>query len=457
MSDRDLPNRQMSDCNTSDKALKQSPLSRRKFLGGMGVALGSSVLPAGFTVFSSAARASSDPVIKIGFISPRSGPLSVFGEGDEFLVEQVMRQFSQGLTIDGVKYALDIIIGDTRSDSIGASLKAKELIDGDHIDFMLTSSTPETVNPVADACEAAGVPCLSTTAPWESFYFGRGGIPGQASPFKWTYHFCFGVMDFAQLYIDQWQKVDTNKRVGALLPNDADGNAIRGLLLPALEKEGFTVVDAGPYENGTSDFTQQINLFKKEKCEIFNTFPFPPDFPVFWRQAAQKGLAKRVKVAQLAKAGLFPAEIESMGKLGYGLHSGAYWHKDFPFTSLSTGLSCAEIADGFEKTMDKQWNQQVGANAALFDAAISALVQSNDPKNKVALATALSQLQADTAVGRVDFKNGPAPNCARAGLVGVQWMKSKQGPWPLELPIVSNANLPSVPLTGTMTRYKLGG
>ena len=45
---------------------------------------------------------------------------------------------------------------------------------------MLVVSTPETINPVADACEAAGVPCLSTVMPWEAWYFGRGAKPGAA-------------------------------------------------------------------------------------------------------------------------------------------------------------------------------------------------------------------------------------------------------------------------------------
>ena len=57
---------------------------------------------------------------------------------------------------------------------------------------MLSTSTPEVNNPVADACEAAGVPCLSTVQPWESWYFGRGAKPGGKNPFKWTYHFSFG-------------------------------------------------------------------------------------------------------------------------------------------------------------------------------------------------------------------------------------------------------------------------
>ncbi|MCS6761393.1 MAG: hypothetical protein MO846_04970 [Candidatus Devosia symbiotica] len=63
---------------------------------------------------------------------------------------------------------------------------------------------------------------------------------------------------------------------------------------------------------------------RNEGRDIFNTFPFPPDFPVFWRQAAQKGLAQQLKIYQLAKAGLFPTEVEAIGSLVYGLHAGTY-------------------------------------------------------------------------------------------------------------------------------------
>ena len=44
------------------------------------------------------------------------------------------------------------------------------VISDSKIDFMLVTSTPEVVNPVADACEAAGIPCLSTVMPWETWY-----------------------------------------------------------------------------------------------------------------------------------------------------------------------------------------------------------------------------------------------------------------------------------------------
>ena len=55
--------------------------------------------------------------------------------------------------------------------------------------MILAIATPERINPVADQCEANGVPCLSTLAPWQPYFLGRGGDP--ATGFNWTYHsFC---------------------------------------------------------------------------------------------------------------------------------------------------------------------------------------------------------------------------------------------------------------------------
>ena len=77
-----------------------------------------------------------------------------------------------------------------------------------------------------------------------------------------------------------------------MYPNDDDGNAIRAALEPVLKGAGYTIVDPGPYQDGTNDYTSQITMFKQENCQIFNTFPIPPDFTTFWRQAAQQGYTK---------------------------------------------------------------------------------------------------------------------------------------------------------------------
>jgi branched-chain amino acid transport system substrate-binding protein len=390
--------------------------------------------------------------ITIGFISPRSGPLAGFGEPDPYVLGLARASFAKGLVIRGKKYSVKVLDRDTHSDPARAGQLAKSLINGSKIDLMLTTSTPETVNPVADACEAAGVPCISTTEPWEAWYFGRGGKPGVQS-FKYTFHFCFGVEEFFKAYTHMWPQVKTNKKVGVMWPNDADGNAIRASLGPLLKKAGYTIVDPGPYEDGTTDYSAQISRFKQAGIEIFNTFPIPPDFATFWRQAAQQGLAKQVKIVQIAKTGLFPSQVEALGSLGYNIASAAYWGRNWPYHSSLTGLKSKQIADGYTRKTKKQWNQQLGPSLALFDVATAALKKSGDPKNKKKVAAAMKTLQVDTPVGHLRWGKGPVANVVATPIPGTQWRKAAKGPFKLDLLFVEHSADPKIPIQTKLKSY----
>jgi branched-chain amino acid transport system substrate-binding protein len=392
--------------------------------------------------------------LKVGFVSPRTGPLGGFGETDGYVLDLARKALAGGIELGGKKYGVEILDQDTQSDPSRAGQLAKDLINNQGIDLMLAVSTPEVINPVADACEAAGVPCLSTVMPWEAWYFGRGAKPGEPSPFKWTYHFGFGVEEFFKAYISQWNLIETNKKVGVMYPNDADGNAIRAHLAPLLAKQGFTIVDPGAYETGTTDYSSQIALFKQEGVEIFNSFPIPPDFAAFWRQAAQQGLIKQIKICQVAKTGLFPSDIEALGELGNKISSAAYWHKAFPYKSPLTGVSGAELADGYEAASGKQWTQQLGASMSLLDAGFEALKASTDPKDKAAVAKALSTLNTQTMIGKVDFTSGPVANVSPGPIIGTQWVAAKEGSkFPLDYVVTENATDPKVPVEAKLQPY----
>ena len=108
------------------------------------------------------ALAQGTDTLKVGFVSPRTGPLGSFGEGDLYVVDLARKALAGGLAVGGKTYKVEILDRDTQSDPARASQLAKALINDDKIDLMLTTSTPEVVNPVSDACEAAGVPCLAT-------------------------------------------------------------------------------------------------------------------------------------------------------------------------------------------------------------------------------------------------------------------------------------------------------
>jgi branched-chain amino acid transport system substrate-binding protein len=161
-----------------------------------------------------------------------------------------------------------------------------------------------------------------------------------------------------------------------------------------------------------------------------------------------------VKISQIAKTGLFPSQVDSLGDLGFNLSSAAYWHKAFPYKSSLTGVSGSELADGYEKSSGKQWTQQLGASMALFDAGTAALKASSDPKNKEAVAKALSTLNTVTMAGKVDFTSGPFPNISPGPIIGAQWVKAKAGSkFKLDYVVTENATDPNVPVEAKLIAY----
>src|ERR1700752_2811368 len=188
-------------------------------------------------------------VIKIGHVSPRTGPLAGFGEADGFILDQVRGILGKGLERDGKTYQVEIVSKDSQSSGTRAAEVASELILRDKVDLIVASATPDTTNPVADQAEVNEVPCITTNCPWQPYFFGRNGDPKKG--FTWTYHFFWGLEDIIAAFLALWEGQVSNGTVGGLFPNDADGNAWgdpqRGLP-PALAKAGYRLIDPRRYQ-----------------------------------------------------------------------------------------------------------------------------------------------------------------------------------------------------------------
>jgi len=436
-----------------------SAITRREMLKGTGLVLGGLAMPGVLESCLTSSSSTPSGSIKIGYVSPITGATSGFGEPDPYVIGLARKAFSSGLSIGGTTYSVEIVSRDSQSTPSVSAQVANDLILGQKVDLMLTTSTPETVNGVSAACEAAGVPCISTVVPWQAWYLGLGGQIGQSTTFKYIFHYCFGVEQFFNAYTHLWPQVPTNKKVGVMWPNDADGNAIRQALGPALQSAGYTIVDPGPYEDGTNDYSAQIARFIREDCQIFNTFPIPPDFATFWNQAKQQGYTSHVKIGQIAKTGLFPSQVSSLGAIGNGLASGVYWAPTWPYKSTLTGVTCKQLGDGYEAASGKQWNQQLGASLSLFDVAAAVLKASGDPKTKSKVADTMKTLSVDTIVGRLDwtkpptFAGKPIPNVQTTPIIGGQW-KSGVSKWPVDFVICENSSDTNVPIAGTLQPYQ---
>jgi branched-chain amino acid transport system substrate-binding protein len=344
---------------------------------------------------------------------------------------------------------VQIIAKDSTSDPTRAAQVASDLITNDKVNLMVVASTPETTNPVSGQCEAAGVPCISSVAPWQPWFLGQQKDPSKPVPFKWAYHFFWGLEDIEQVFFDMWETISTNKKVAGLFPNDGDGKAWGDpkLGFPSFfGPKGYTITDPGRYEDLTQDFSAQISKYKAAGCQIMTGVPIPPDFTNFWKQANQQGFTP--KIASVGKALLFPSSVEALGTIGAGMSTEYWWGPTHPFTSSLSGQSAKALADGYTAATKKQWTQPIGFAHALFEVAADALKRATDVTPD-AIVAAIKSTKLDTVVGHIEWTGTPFPNVAKTKLVGGQW-KAGTGSFPYELVVVSNNALSTVPLGGQL-------
>ncbi|POF27905.1 ABC transporter substrate-binding protein [Roseibium marinum] len=414
--------------------------SRRSFL-----AATAGVLAAPAILRNSRAFAA-NPTLRVGHVSPRTGPLAGFAEADDFVLGAIQEAFSAGLENNGKIWSVEIVSKDSQSNPNRAAEVAADLILSDEVDIIVAASTPDTVNPVADQAEINEVPCITTDCPWQPYFFGRNGVPGQG--FQWTYHFFWGLEDVIAAFLDMWGGAGVNKTVGGLFPNDADGNAWgdRELGLPKpLAAAGYALTDPGRYQPLSDDFSNYINAFKEAGCEIVTGNMIPPDFATFWAQAAQQGFSPRI--VTIGKALLFPSVIESLGDRGDGLSSEVWWSPAHPFSSSLTGASAKQLAEGYSEVSGRPWTQPIGFKHALFEVVADVVRRSQDLEDPEANIAAIAETNLDTIVGTLNWADGPINNVTKTPLVAGQWQKEGDA---YDLKIVANAHAPEIPLTGEL-------
>jgi branched-chain amino acid transport system substrate-binding protein len=384
-------------------------------------------------------------VIKIGHVAPRTGPLAGFGEADPFILEQVRGILGQGLQSGGRTYQVQIVAKDSQSSGSRAAEVASELILADKVNLLVASGTPDTTNPVADQAEVNETPCVTTNCPWQPYFFGRKGDP--AKGFTWTYHFFWGLEDVIAAFLALWDGAPTNKVVGGLFPNDADGNAWgdaqRGLP-PELSKAGYRLIDPGRFQLMNNDFSSQIAAFKAAGAEIVTGVMIPPDFATFWSQAAQQGF--RPKIVTIGKALLFPSAINALGPRGNGLTTEIWWSPNHPFKSGLTGQTCKQLADAYEAATRRPWSQPIGFQHAMFEVAIDVLKRAKSMEAK-AILDSIVATNYQSIVGPVQWTGKPVKNVTKTPLVAGQWQRKGDK---FELVITANRPAPNIPVGGKM-------
>ena len=430
-----------SEMPKKEKRNQTKGLTRRDFIkttGVAGAALGAaSVVPS----FARKALAAKRDYILIGHPNPSTGPLAGFGEAspwaDDKAIEAINKQGGIFIEEYGKKVPVKLAMVDTESDPTKAAELAAKLITKDKVDLMVAMHTPDTVNPVDAMCERYKMPCISLDAPVDAWMTG--------GPYKWSFHAFWTVGTMANLFVDIWEQAagKTNKKVGVLWPNDPDGITFEKIFPDILTSRGYTVVDPGRFPYFNKDFSSFSNLFKKEKVDIISGCPIPPDWATAWKQFHQQGFIP--KIATIAKACLFPADVNALGgNLPDGITTEVWWSPYHPYKSSLTGESSQTMCDAWTKETGKAWTQPIGFKYAGFEIAADALKRAQT-LDKTKLRNAIAVTNLDTLVGPIKYNE---KNFAETPLVGGQWVKGTKWPWELE--IINNEKHPEIRTTAKM-------
>jgi branched-chain amino acid transport system substrate-binding protein len=439
-------------------------LDRRRFLraaGLTGAAAGLSGL-AGACSMPGAAAPVGRPV-RLGMMVPQTGALAGFGEATSVVVSGLRRTFAAGLDIGGSSHPVQLVVRDSSSDPARAEQVATDLIEAGDLDLLMGFRVPSAVAVIA---ERRGFPLLTAGIPWEPWFFMRQGQdPAHPRPFKWTYHFMWGMRDIIRVYDSIWRQVPTNKVVATLFPRGPIGTAWadRRFGIPSgFLRQGYTFIDRHRFPDLSNPvaFEPLVADFLEHDAQVLTGVPTPPDFATFWRVANsytdRRGRPRpwRPRLAVVAQALLFPAFIEVLRPSASGLCSEVWWHPTYPYRSSLTGQTAAQLADEHTALTGRQWTQPIGPLHALFEVAVDALRRAG-PGDRHALAAALGTTDLRTIAGRLTWGDGnsvaavAARNVARSPAVGGQWLASPRGSrFAFDLVIVSNPGYPEIPVGG---------
>ena len=403
-------------------------------------------------------RAANDK-IKLGYVTPQTGPLAAFAASDDFNIKGFMDATKGTVAAGGKSFDIEVVVKDSQSNPNRAAEVAKELIVSDEVDLMLVASTPETVNPVSTQCEIEQMPCISTNGAVAALVHRPAGRPGRRARPRGSLSTTPSITSGASrtsigVFLNMWNQLDTNKVVGGLFPNDGDGNAWGDPVIgvpPAFAKAGYKTIDPGRYQDLTDDFSAQIAAFKSAGAEIVTGVVLPPDFTTFWNQANQQGF--KPKAVSVGKAILFPESVEALGAAGNNLSSEVWWSPSHPFKSSLTGQSAGELAAAFEAAAGRQWTQPIGFIHSLFEVAVDVLKRADDPKDPQAVVAAIAATDLQTIAGPVKWDGANLPpfaakNVCKTPLVSGQWRRKDNGKF--DLVIVDNQHAPNIPVGGKM-------
>jgi branched-chain amino acid transport system substrate-binding protein len=348
--------------------------------------------------------------IVIGATLPLTGPLAGFGSFQQWGYQHAVDEVNAGggITVDGVKQKVKLVIRDDKTDPNAASGNIETLSSRDGAVALLGSCTPVLVNAAALIAERHKIPMVTGCDPLEAFTGVRSWT------YVWDIFFSGAELAITPLKMLADAGVKSNKKVAILHDNGPDGQQVGGLLWPQFAKQfGYTVVTNASFPLDNTQFTSIIAQAKAAGADIVLVDAVTPQAVSIRKQLVESGLSPVLLVIE--KGGEPVQFATALGKLADGVIVGAYWDPSLPYPGAAT------LEKQFEKDTGKSGSQHIAdsytAAKVLLDAIAAAA--STDPAKVNA---AIGHTNKTYVVGPIKF--GP-DHTAKLAIVEGQWQAGK--------------------------------
>jgi len=218
-------------------------------------------------------------VVKLGLITPLSGPVATFGQSTKEAVEMAVQQINEAGGINGMQ--VELVIEDDQGKPDDAANAVQKLINEDQVDAIigcLTSSCTLAAGPIA---QSAGVPMISSSSTADKV----------SEIGEFMARVCYKDSDQGN-GVAAFAYTSLNAKKAAIL-YDVANDYSKGLAEEF--KKGFTerggeIVSFESYATGDTDFNGQLTKIKSNTPDVI----FLPDYyntvGLIAKQARQLGL-----------------------------------------------------------------------------------------------------------------------------------------------------------------------
>jgi len=351
----------------------------------------------------------SGPIV-VGASLPLSGPLAGFGGFQKWGYERAVKEVNDagGLTVDGKKRQVKLVILDDKTDPNQVSANTESLISSVKADALLGSCTPALVIPGAIVADRSQVPLVTGCAPT--------GLFASARKWQWAWDIFFAERDLAKAPFEALEAngVQTNEKVAILRDNGPDGKLVGGRMWPDFARQHGFAPDVNvefPVEN--SDFNAAVQQAKNSGADLVLVDAITPQAVSIRKQMATAGYTPKALVIE---KGAEPVQFaEALGDLADGVLVGAYWDPSFPYPGAR------ELADAYENETGQGWSQHIADSYTAAKVLLDAMSRAGTT-DRAKVNEAIGQTDAEYPVGPVKFND---EHVATLDIAVVQWQGGK--------------------------------